>query len=210
VWKACQGSFVACRWKFGHGNQRACRVARGTARMSNHPVETILSQIHRLQPCRTQCSTVSLSGEPSEFSLREDYHGAVIITSSLGAKHRKYGAIDCRGRLCVPTLSHHLQYLTRDCSVSSVSRWWHAEKVTEGNLGDRMKSWCALTAHQVADPISSTSEMAGKASCGVGWVGSTSDFEDSITLKKGSDPTCVQGCSRVHGGDYSPKGVGGL
>ncbi|MDG6995663.1 MAG: hypothetical protein JRN52_07055 [Nitrososphaerota archaeon] len=171
-----------------------------------------MSQNRRPQPCRTQCSTVSLSGEPSKFSLCEGYHGIVVkIVSSLGVtESEESGAIDCRGYVSISTLSPHLSRLTRDCSVSSVSRWWHAEKATKGNLGDHMVSWCALTGHLVAQPISSMSEMAGKASCGVGWVSSTYDFGDSTTLKKGRGPTCVQGCSRAHGGDYSPQGVGGL
>jgi hypothetical protein len=93
----------------------------------------------------------------------------------------------------------HLMEPANDGVASPVSRRWHAEKAMKDNLGDRIASsvgmllFCSITL--VVWPISSMSEGADDAPCGVGWAHSIHDVRDSITLIERRGPACGQGRS---------------
>ncbi len=167
------------RCEFGRGNHGLAHVAMGTASGSNPLAVAAQMQIRRPQRERTQRST--------ERSGRESRAGRLMRRLSW---------------------HHRNQEPNRDGAISPVSRWWHAEKAVEANLGGRTMSGCKgyAVAHPVAQPISSLSERAGDASRGVGWAHSTDEIGDSITLIERRGPTCGQGRSGPMEGAIPRKG----
>jgi hypothetical protein len=177
----------------------------GTGSVSNHLPGAARMQIRRPQRKRTQCSTVSLSGRPSQFSSREGYHG-VTGTEAYGSRGSQQLAVV----ESIPTLPRGPLLCSHGGAASSVSRWRHAEKAMADNLGGRAASWRAADdGRQVAQPISSSSERAGDAPRGFRWAHSTHDVGDSTTPVEGRGPTCGQGRSGPMEGAI-PERVRGL
>src|SRR5712691_10492962 len=87
------------RCKLGLGNQGLTRVAMGTGSVSNHLPGAARMQIRRPQRKRTQCSTVSLQGRPSQFSSCEGYHGATGTEAYGSRGSKQLAVVDC-----IPTL----------------------------------------------------------------------------------------------------------
>ena len=150
------------------------QIGEGTVSVATRWPKLSSLRIHGPQRERTQCSTVSLMGGPSQFSSCEGHRGAVSIEEE--EAYRSRGSQWWR-----PLLYSH------GGATSPVSRRWHVEKAVRTNSGDQTAS------RLVALPISE-SERAGDALPGVGWAHSTGDVRDSITLKEGRGPTWMRGC----------------
>lgn len=90
----------------------------------------------------------------------------------------------------------------------SVSRRSQAEKVMQGNLGDRLTSRAVSMLVgllvRVAATISSTSERSGNVLGEVGWAKSIDDGEDSITSLERSSPNCMRDCAGFMDEVHSP------
>jgi len=149
---------MTSRCKFGRGNHGLAHVAMGTVRVSNPLAVAAQMQIRRRQRKRTQCSTES---------SRRDGRASANCAKAIMASHSTQPNRD---------------------ATSPVSRRSHAEKVMQGNLGDRMVSGIVVQPFcwtvPVVRTISSSSEGSGDAPCGVREAHSIGDAEDSITSEE--------------------------